>query len=254
MTNIRDRKFGCELELSTPFHEVKKIFVPIIKNVYKERCVKCSESADSTYSNYNYWHLKTEPTSESEICTPISTHKDLPKIKKVIKNLSKQNVLITKEDSLHVHVEASDVPLANILALWIEHESAIKKCFPKRRWKGTYSPEIVEFKGTNKNVASFLEKAIEDSKKHYCCLSFNHYDNRKTVEFRISEGTVNPNHIRNWTKFCLIFINYAKKLDPIKCLCNYVNTSCIDELIVEFRIRDQELINWLKMREKSKLI
>jgi hypothetical protein len=247
--NILNRPFGCEIEISTDFDEVRPILRDAVKKVYKKPLLYAKNSSFDSCIKTNKWHLKDDTTTMSEICTPISTFKDMNNICKVAKSLIQNDVKITNSDSFHVHVSASDVDPKNILACWLQYESVIKECFPKRRRKGDYCTELIDYRGkSKKNIAQFLIQAIEDSECHFSIMSFTHYAKRKTVEFRISEGTLNPEHIRNWVKFCLYFVNYSKRVDPLMLVCDSVNNKTLNEMILEMGIKDQKLIQWLRKR------
>jgi len=248
MKNINDRRFGCEIEVSTPFDKAKELFVPIIKSIYGPRSIRAQEKHCDTTGNRKYWHLKDEPTTESELCTPISTWKDIKNIQKVMSKIQKVGIKITRDDSIHVHVQANDVDPRNILVAWLFYESTIKKCFPAHRRKNENCFSLIKEKGKDKNIAYFLMNAILESEDHKSIISFNHYEERKTVEFRISEGSDDPNHIRNWILFCLTFVNESKKIDPILTICHEVNTTNICDLIYSLGIKDKKLSDWLEMR------
>jgi hypothetical protein len=255
MANIRDRNFGYEFETSTPLDDLKKIAKPIIESVYGKRRFRCSSQADPTENN-NFWHLKIEPSSETELCTPISTTGDLTKIAKVASLLKKEGVKITDSDSLHVHVSAEDVDPRVVLATWIQYESAIKNCFPQRRWKeskNAFNVEFIKYKGEKRKVADFLQDALYDSEFGNCLLNFEHYKKRKTIEFRISEGTLEEDHVKNWAKFCIYFVNKCKSFDAFSMLCNNVNKECAFSLSNDFSIKDNNLINWIKDRYEANL-
>lgn len=251
MANILDRTFGCEFEFSTPLSEMKDIVKQVIKRTYGEKWLKISKSNDDTSNNFNHWHLKKEPSSETELCTPISTAKDLPKIKRVISLLSKEGIKVTSDDSLHVHIWAGDASQKAVLAAWIRYESVIKSCFPKNRHQKSlaYNKPILEYKGFTKNVASFLMKAIEANELTHHLVNIEHFRGRKTVEFRISEGTLDPLHVYCWVKTCLYFVNHIKREDPFDVLCSPVNTKTLNDFIKEFGIKDKKVVQWLKERK-----
>jgi len=251
MAKIMDRHFGCEIEISTPFQEAGEAFESIINLIYGPKSLLIKNSYFDSINNYKKWHLKTEITTEAELCTPISTFKTIKKIQDVSKMASSAKIEISTNDSLHVHVQANDVDPRNVLAAWLLYERTIKDCFPAYRRKNDYSSQLIKCKTQKKNIANFLMGAITDSQEHHCIISFNHYEERKTIEFRISEGTLDPDHIRNWVKFCLIFVDAAKKIDPVITLCKEVNDSNINDLISELKINDKKLQEWLKDRYKK---
>jgi hypothetical protein len=251
MANIIDREFGCEIEISTPFEDSKEILKPIIEKEYGERTLQAIQNYYDSTNNYKKWHLKIDTTTEAELCTPISKFNQLKHIKKVVEKARKEGIEITKRDSLHVHVQANDVDPRNVLAAWLLFESTIKDCFPSHRHKNDYSSQLIKCRRKGKNIANFLMRAIIESEDHHCIISFHHYEDRKTIEFRISEGTLSGDHIRNWVKFCLCFVNAAKKIDPVITICKEINSTNIDDLIEWMKIKDKKLQSWLRKRHQE---
>lgn len=247
MAHINDRPFGIELEFSTSVNDMKKIIIPIIDKVYGDRSkLRVSHSHCSTFKN-DYWHLKSEPSSESELCSPISTGADLPHICKVIKELGKSRAKVTRNDSFHLHIWSGDIDINQLVASWLKYESVIKKCFPEHRWVGgSYNQPVLKYKGRSKNIATFHQGAIVNNEKHKI-LNIGHYKYRKTVEIRISEGTTDPDHVYCWTKACLSFMNGMKSSDVVRMLCENVNNETIHDFVRRF-IREQRVEKWLKMR------
>jgi len=253
---INNRPFGCEFEVSTSFQTLKKIIAPIIKKIYGKYQLYAREETFDSDTRTNKWHLKLEPSSVSEFCTPISTFKDIKRICQVIEELDKNDIKITNDDSLHVHVSIPDVDPKHIIATWLQYDYEIKRCFPKHRWdkdKEAYNDEILKYKGKKKRVADFLKDAISSSESHQSILSFSNYEERKTVEFRISEGTLDPEHVYCWIKFCLYLVNYAKTIeDPILLVCEELNQKTLYEMMDDLDIDDERVLDWLIKRRGKK--
>jgi len=104
VTKIMDRHFGCEIEISTPFKEAGETLKTIINKIYGPKSLLVKNSYFDSINNYKKWHLKTEITTEAELCTPISTLSTIKKIQDVSKNAKSAKIEISTNDSLHVHV------------------------------------------------------------------------------------------------------------------------------------------------------
>jgi hypothetical protein len=253
LPRILDRTFGCEFEFSTMFSDIKPIALKCIENVYGEdsNWVKISKETKETHNNLSYWHVKPEPTSASEICTPISTMKDMGKIKRVVKNFKKNNIEVSDSDSMHVHIYAGDIDIKLLLAIWIRFEAIIKRWFPRSRYQSySYNEPVINYKGNAKKVADFLLESMGDD-LGYKLISFNSHCKRKTVEFRISEGTLNPDHVYAWVKMCLIIVNRVKTADVYDSVCSSVNNLSKIEFIDYFKIRDKKILKWMDDRENE---
>jgi len=239
---IYSRRFGCEFEFSSPFDDIEKVLKTIIpKNKLK------AEKTWYLSSKNKQWHLKTDATTESELATPISTLKDLPKIKKILDALKEAKISITQADSTHMHIETKDVPKHNIITAWIQIEKAILKCLPKHRRNNTYCQKLIQ--PHQNDIARFLMKAENVAQEHHSILSLYYYDERKTIEFRGCEGSYDIKTVENWLKFYMNFLNYAKKIDPVQIICDshQIKTSLIDVMNL-LQIKDKHIVDFLDER------
>jgi len=244
--------FGCEFEFSSSWDEVKEHASKAIAKYYGPNSLKAAKDWFRSRNNYKKWHLKLDSSTGCELCTPISTQKDIKRIINVIRYLQ-DRVKITKNDSLHVHVHAGDIKPELIVSSWLAIEKTIVRCFPKHRRQkykhsSYYCAQLIE-NSSNKNiVAKVFQQALEFSDDHHSVLSTHHYKSNKTVEFRIAEGTTDPDMIRNWVKFCLDFIRFSADIDPFKILCSMSEKMCVDWMADFLKIKDQDLRRWLNYR------
>jgi len=245
------RKFGFELEFSSKFEIVLKYVKTIIPQVYgKDKLHIENQGTHVVDDKFKKWEFKYDGSTECELTTLISTLNDFTKLEHVLEKLNQKSIDITKHDSVHVHMQANDVPKHNIIAAWIQIEKGIMKCFPKHRRHNSYCQKLIHGK-KYKKISDFFIKAEDESKEHHAILSLNYYQERKTVEFRIMEGNININLIRPWVKFCMLFLNYAKHVDPIKIICGRrrLRTN-VKEIIELMRIKDKDVIEFLELRQK----
>lgn len=244
------RKFGFELEFSSKFEEVLHHVKSIIPRIYGKNKTLIEGGTRVLDDNYGKWGFKYDGSTECELTTPISTIKDFPKITKVLTKLSEKNISTTVKDSVHVHMQANDIPEHNIIAAWIQIENAIMKCFPKHRRNNSYCAKLIHGKNYKK-MSDFFIKAEAESEDHHAMLSLNYYDQRKTVEFRIMEGNIDINTIKPWIMFCMLFLNYARTIDPVEVICKKLKlTLTIEEMIELLNITDEEVLNFIHRRSK----
>jgi hypothetical protein len=148
-------------------------------------------------------------------------------------------------------MQANDVPKHNIIAAWIQIEKTILKCFPKHRRSNDYCQKLIHWK-RYKKMSDFFIDAENEAEAHHAILSLNYYGSRKTVEFRVMEGNISVNDIKPWVKFCMLFLNYARKIDPVEVICKKTKPQMnMSELIDLLNIRDSEVKKFLKRREKQ---
>jgi len=246
------RKFGCEFEFSTRYDQIKPIISKIIHKYFGNNSLYCKEEAYQSINNIK-WNLKTDATTESELCTPISTLKQMDKICDVIKEIDRNDIKITDKDSLHVHLDIAGIDKEKVLALWLKYEPVIFSLFPLRRRNCFYCERSIKSKGSKKNTASFFKDALNSTEDHHSAISFSIVDyiknkKRKTVEIRVAEGTKNYKMVRNWVLFCIYFIESSKKIDAMKIMCDYPYKSTLYDMLNEINIKDKELLEWIEKR------
>ena len=88
------------------------------------------------------------------------------------------------------------------------------------------------------------------SKRHNSDISLENYNYRKTIEFRLSEGTKNPDVVENWLKFYMLFLNYAENINFNKVLENGSTKDIknIQDVISLLNIKSEKICNFLKKR------
>lgn len=245
------RKFGFELEFSSKFDDVKGKARAIISKIYGKNKFKTEDDAFMAHTSFTKWIFKLDASTGCELTTPISRFNDFKKIEKVLGKLKELRLKITHSDSVHVHMQANDVPKHNIIAAWLQIEKGIMKCFPiHRRNNVTYCHKLIHGK-KYKKIADFFIDAEDESGAHHSILNLYYYDERKTIEFRLMEGNTNINLVRPWVKFCMLFLNYAKNIDPVKIICEKEKLKTTTKDIIELmNIEDSEVIAFLVERGK----
>lgn len=249
---MKTHTFGCEFEYSTPWDDMVPIAREPINKHYGKRSMIAKNDYVKSSSNFKRWILKTDASTECELCTPISTKQDLPKICRVIRDIDKLCPKITKNDSFHVHVSAAGIDPKKIVSLWLVIEQPIIECFPKHRKQrycsGGYAARLIESTNTSKNVASILDRGMAIAEEHHSALSLYHYESRKTVEFRIGEGTTDPWFVENWVTFCLQFIKSVNNIDPFDILRRKVGKAgrlYCEDIFKILNIKNKKLQNFL---------
>jgi len=246
-----NRKFGCEFEISTGFYKVKKIIEPIILNVYGRNKFKSLHRVHNSENN-RQWHLKLDSSTGCECVTPISNYKDLGKICKVISLLSKNDKIeITEHDAMHVHIDAKDMSDSHLVVAWMQIEKIFIRCFPEHRRFSNYCEQLLAYQRKNKKLSDCFIDALRISEDHHSIFSLDYFKRRKTVEFRICEGTLDPYIVKNLIRFYMLFLNYAKTIDPAKIICSYDAIESITELISIIDINNLEIEDFLHDRYKK---
>ena len=238
--------FGCEFEFSNKYEDMIPLARKSVKTYSNRRLMTKIKNHCYYQSNNNKnWHLKTDSSTESELCTPVSTYKDVKQICDVISNI--EGAKITKKDSFHIHCQIEEIPICNLVVSWMSIEGTILKCFPKNRRKNTYCQRLLSAKMTGL-LAKNYNYARQKSQNRKAAMSIYRVAERNTIEIRIGNGADNIDYIKNWILFSQYFLNYAKNIDIAKALCRKNTNKKINWLIKEMDINDEELKKWLKIR------
>jgi hypothetical protein len=246
--NNRDRKFGCEFEFSSSIEQISSYLSPAIINIYGEdKIIVTTAWCKST--DMTRWYLKKDSTTLCELTTPVSFFNDLVKIKKVLKVLEKNSPRITRNDSLHMHIDASDVSKQNLIFLWMKIEPIFLLCLPKHRRNNTYCEKINHIPINNKYWFSALAKGLDLSNEHHSLFSLYYYKNkRKTVEFRGCEGTYDFYTMNMFLHFYMAFISRASKIDLIKELFSEYKIETIDDMFFYLKINNNRVKEFFRRR------
>jgi hypothetical protein len=225
------REFGCEFEFSSSFHKVAKIARKAIGKVYGGNSLRVKDDWYSSVNNKR-WHMKTDASTDCELATPVSSYPDLNKIFKVISFLKKSGeVKVSKRDAFHVHINAKDISPDKLIVAWIQMEKIFSMCFPSHRRNNThYCAHLLHRYRKNDTLAKYFKYAFEESTQHHVIFSLHHYEARKTVEFRICEGTLDTELIQHLIRFYMSFLDYAKKFDATMTACEEKSISKINDL------------------------
>jgi hypothetical protein len=256
----RGRRFGCEFELSTGFDDVAEICRPLIACVYGKNMLLVRRDVYRSVDNVQ-WHLKTDTTTQCELCTPVSTARCLPRICRVVDTLSKasvdkEGVKVTEDDSMHVHVAIGKVDPKNVLSLWLKHEKTILSMFPKHRRDNQYCESGVRGSTRGKVVANFFRDAVTNSREHHFAVSFPYMGDddqskrRRTVEFRVAEGNLDPETVRCWVGVCVALVEAAGRLNLAESLCEPESDGNLENLAKDLRLRNKGILGWMRARQK----
>ena len=245
------RRFGFELEFSTQFDDVEAIIKQIIPKIYGKNKLIINSSYEICNEKFKKWELKRDGSTECELTTPISTSKDFTQLKNTLDEIKNKKIKVTRKDSVHVHMQADDVPKHNIIAAWIQIEPIILQFFPKHRRNNSFCEKIIKNRKYQK-ISDFFIKAEAKSFNHHSIVSLNYYLQRETVEFRIMEGNTSFEDVKAWIKFLMIFLEYAKNIDPVEIICKKINKKMnIKKMIDLLNINDREVIDFLERRKEE---
>lgn len=112
----------------------------------------------------------------------------------------------------HVHIDAFGFTrdeLKRLVLVWAKIEPVIFYLVSKSRRHNSFCCWLRKNSGAAANIIDPFISRIEMNRYHALNLdAVNHY---KTVEFRIHQGTMNPDKVINWVIFCLKLVQKVKE-------------------------------------------
>lgn len=239
-----DRRFGVELEVS---NTVSKARIKKIIETVSHRLVRVYDWGAST--NNTSWEIKEDASCGPlgmdgprgfEIASYVGTGiYDIKHIAYVADVLRSKKVQVTDYCGLHIHADASDLSVqqvGRIIAYWLKVEPIIAMSMPVRRRNN-------EFCRYMSNRCKWLvshdqKRSAEEMWDLYKPSDLTEHDNfdrratlnlvnyarsiwykwveRKTLELRWPEGTLDGTEIKNWLRLFLHFIESVKDRDMPK--------------------------------------
>lgn len=241
------RRFGVELEMGSEI--AKKNISKAIQEI-SSHSVRVTKY--STTNNNNYWHVKEDATCGRmgrggpkgvEVASYIGCgSNDISHIASVASALHRLGCRTNNNCGLHIHAEVADLDteqLAKVAAWWIKLEKIIGLSLPSRRISNAHcrftfpcfldsltKHGVTIERNDSIDASTFMvwvspkNLGYFDNDERRQNLSFMNVvramksgsPNRRTLELRWPEGTLDQTDIRCWVKVFLSFIESAKKL------------------------------------------
>lgn len=235
--NFRNnRRFGAELEFGKTISKRE-----VVKTIQDFSNYKVKSLGHVASRGNNLWHVKTDCTCGAdgyggwEVASFVGkNHRDIMHMGGAAKALKDSGAAVNRNWGLHVHVEIADFQKRDIgvlMACWIKIEKimclAISKkryldyCHPIKqvtdwKWIGHYfgkyySPqELYElYIPHNRNDADEFRYRAINIVNYYRGLRNKNYK-RKTVEYRLPEGTLEEDDVVNWVRLYVNFTDVVK--------------------------------------------
>ena len=254
------RRFGVEVETSTPYAEVARIFETSVPGNFRRVIYK---DFNCPSEDRNKWYVKTDGSTESEVTTPAVTlrHREYARLPQLLKSMRGEGVRVTGRDGLHVHVEARDVPADRLLISWLLLERAFVSMFPAHRFKS--KPDTLVYDSGGKYAKRYIYRERGDSGMRiiehyertlarstydkYLAMSLRNHAEDGTVEFRMSEGSLDFRHVDCLVRTLLCFVEYAKRHDMVVALMTTMRERP-GHLCEAMRIKERKILEWIEDR------
>ena len=224
------RNFGIELEVNERLNS--NALVKVVSAADPDRPVIQSTHYEQDYDN-DYWHVKFDRSCGDiegrggwEVASyKASGYKDVDKMGKIADAMKAAGAVVNDDCGFHIHAEIADFKpeqAATLVAYWMKIEPVILEILPKHRKSNKYAKPLIKKFNTlgdkvynAKQFWEIVRPQRFDHPNRRVSLNMCNYaqwiPNRKTVELRLPEGTVDGKEVKNWIRFFLTFVDFVKK-------------------------------------------
>lgn len=210
-----DRKFGVEIEYTG-------VSRTTVRSILNEHGYITDQQGRSR--NLEQWSVVFDGSvtgagneydnTGGEVVSPIlSGEAGLEAIGKVSRLISRNGGKADRSCGLHVHVDATGIPIPELHTIarrYARFESEIDSFMPRsRRGNGnnycySMTPDVLTRIDQTYNRDSFYNV------DRYRKLNLNSVYKHGTIEFRQHGGSINPEKIKNWVRFCVSFVEESR--------------------------------------------
>lgn len=204
------RTFGIELEVVQDVRTVYRALLNAGCNVRLE---------GYNHDTRPHWKVVTDGsvTGGAEVVSPVLTGDEgIQEARKIAQALTDAGITVDRRCGFHVHIGGGDLTADNLKALikrYAAFEAEIDGFMPRSR-RGTsnyYCRPMQDHAQAvdrmNTQDATAVARGLGD---RYRKLNVQSLWRQGTVEFRHHSGTVDPDKIENWVRFCAAFVDASK--------------------------------------------
>lgn len=232
------RNFGVEFEVG-PEWDRELIAAFIEENSHRETIISAKGNGWAQTLENDYWHVKYDSTCGPkgrpydhgwEIASYIASgFRDSIHIANVASTLEQVGVSVNNNCGLHIHVDADDFTpsqMAVLVARWMKIEPVMANIVPLHRLTNPHCRLLRNKKSSWKvsSPSSFWKVirpnnlSIHDNPQKKMALNLVNYTkskkyadyHRPTVEFRLPEGTLNGEDVKNWIRLFVTFVETSR--------------------------------------------
>lgn len=234
------RRFGVEVEVTadTSKEKIKKY----IAEVDQTHPIEVAQNNAKDYGN-SHWSVKHDGSCKDqnhnhghEVSSFVGGGTaDIALIGQVVNHLRTKGIIVNNNCSVHVHAEVADFnrrEIAKLTALWMKIEPILFQAVPGRRRRSIYCVAL------RKEFVHLLDMKFDSEKDGFWHLfwediSPQNYDDddrrvafnlcnvcqalegygqnqRRTVEIRLPEGSIDPDDVTNWIRLFVRFVSLGK--------------------------------------------
>ena len=216
MANISNRKFGIEIECISSGSRSAMARALVAAGI------NC-EVQGYNHNTQSVWKIVDDsslPSGGFELVSPpLSGQEGLRQVETAMKVLVAEGARVNRDCGLHVHVDARDLTVPDVLNIvkrYHKFESKIDAIMPnsRRNSNNRFCNSMAEFTRRNRELETYTDVArmcgrVDD---RYYKVNLCSYNRHNTVEFRQHSGTVNATKAVNWIVFCVTFVETSRRV------------------------------------------
>lgn len=230
---IAERTFGVELELEGISREVAARTIQTVIGGEVRYTDDDYETWTMTAPDGRVWKAMRDDSLyevHAEVVTPVLKMADLETLQKILRALRAAGAKASKRCGAHVHVGADDLnaqQLANLVKVFYRQEKLIVTACQVKRWRMGFAQftdddflERIERKRRftsmrELNIAwfgSYTPHPMHYDHHRYRTLNLNNlWNEKKTVEFRLFNGTTHAGQLKANIQLALCLVTFAKE-------------------------------------------
>lgn len=253
---LAERTFGAEIEFTGKFkHQAARdiakalhesgVTVPIVNGephihsmpYHGDTCETCNETLVEKYA---HWRLERDGSVTQfrggkefggEVVSPILKTSDFPQLATVLKALRTETEYngfnykgkVTDSCGLHIHVDVKDLTpnqRVNVVGNWYKLSNVVNTFVAQGRTYNHYcqTMPLTEMQQVQRLLQNDdrLVHHYERVTKKYRSLNVLPFPKIGTFEFRLHQGTLNFNKVRNWVTMLMAFVeSFATEAEPV---------------------------------------
>lgn len=243
---ITNRTFGMEIEVETI---TKLRATQIVAQTFEGTIRESGTGSWRVIDNQGrIWKVVNDGSLDGvdsgEIVTPILTLADLPTLQELIRNLRRARATVSSRTGAHIHIGASDLTpaqIANLVKIFYKQEQLIYKACGVLGCRLAHYTRPTDRGFINRisngkiktdrdlNIAWFgfyNPNPIHYDQHRYRALNLNNlWNEKKTVEFRLFNGTLHAGEVKANILLALTLVNMAKEAKSASSKQREVDTS-----------------------------
>lgn len=206
MKELSNRSFGLEFEMVN--RHSWEYYSRRVQRALQAfpNAARFKPTGEYGHSDGRQWEFKSDSSCGWELVTPALRWKDWPQVTAVLQRLNESGAQVNDRCGFHVHHDLRDFKhrhLRRLMLLWMLFEDMMFTTvaptrqdneFCRRLMTEELNPAVFEWRSRDKH--NLRDTSMNYG--HYYALNVDRWWNLGLVEFRLHQGTLNPDEAKRW--------------------------------------------------------